>query len=258
MITWGDFYNQIVEESNKFDSPLFRGVSNNQYKLQPLLFRDHKGVPISRCDIKQLELQLYTYYKNYSANYHLSHPTLNSWEILYEMRHYGLPTRLLDWTESFAVALYFALRHYNENTTPSIWILNSNKMSELSWGFPLKYDMTADPEQDYEYLFLRYKQDIIPFENPIVIIPSYNQPRLIAQASFFTLHGKNVLPIEEIFDENIVKRINIPPSIIPDARKFLKLTNMNEFSLFPDLGGLKNKIMGNDGFFDRQRNLLKK
>jgi hypothetical protein len=37
----------------------------------------------------------------------------SSWEALSEMQHYRIPTRLLDWTETLAVALFFALKLYD-------------------------------------------------------------------------------------------------------------------------------------------------
>jgi hypothetical protein len=37
----------------------------------------------------------------------------SDWETLFEMQHYGVPTRFLGWTESFGVALFFAA-YYNK------------------------------------------------------------------------------------------------------------------------------------------------
>ena len=57
----------------------------------------------------------------------------NDWEVLFFMQHYGIPTRLLDWSENPFVALYFALtsasykivskkREYEEDAC--IWVLD--------------------------------------------------------------------------------------------------------------------------------------
>jgi hypothetical protein len=45
-------------------------------------------------------------------------------EWLAVMRHYGGPTRLLDWTYSFWIALYFALEKADHNNTCALWALD--------------------------------------------------------------------------------------------------------------------------------------
>jgi hypothetical protein len=43
-----------------------------------------------------------------------------SWLVL--MQHYGLPTRLLDWTRSLIVAAYFAVLHEPVDEDAAIWV----------------------------------------------------------------------------------------------------------------------------------------
>jgi hypothetical protein len=123
-------------------------------------------------------------------------------------------------------------------------------MNKLSLDTELILDV-SDPLIDYQKHFCFYTEGQEPlFENPIVITPLQKHPRLLAQCSLFTVHGTNLKPLEDIYDGDILKKIEIPSSLIPAAKRFLKLTNMNEYSLFPDLDGLCRKIMREDGYFE--------
>ena len=40
---------------------------------------------------------------------------------------------VLDWTDTFAVALYFALEGWTEHNEPSIWVVNPYQVNEITW-----------------------------------------------------------------------------------------------------------------------------
>jgi len=242
MTSWEKFYADIldaIKEINETKSliPFFRGEDNNETPLVPSLFKP--GIDSGS------ENNLYLEFEAYSALFfsHDYQPT-NSWEVLFEMRHHGLQTRLLDWTGSFAVALYFALNGKNVKN-PCIWILDPIELNKKSIDYPRIISVGYNnPKLDYMEIFLRDPQidkDILDlrkrFVNPIAIYPIKTHARLLAQDGHFTVHGSSTKPINEIYPA-CVKRYDIPESAIPDAKQFLKMANMNEFTLFPDLDGL--------------------
>ena len=126
-------YLEQFEPASRRPSQLFwyRGSGNLGYQLLPSLYR-HKGKNTPE-SYSELERNLLTRFRQRSIPYH-SRSLVDDWDALFFMQHYGVPTRLLDWTENPLIALHFALMGVKRRATLSkrplfensaaVWVLD--------------------------------------------------------------------------------------------------------------------------------------
>ncbi|MFL9829011.1 FRG domain-containing protein [Rhodoplanes sp. SY1] len=100
--TWLEFQSTIAPFLN--GEWLFRGVASVRHTLVPSVGRTREGFTYSVA----LEEALLEQFKREALPF-LDHRPITEWEWLALAQHHGVPTRLLDWSESPSVSLFFAV-----------------------------------------------------------------------------------------------------------------------------------------------------
>ncbi len=169
------------------------------------------------------------------------------------MQHYGVPTRLLDFTESPYVALYFALEAYDPQSDKdfAIFALDYTEIMNCSINHIKSKDEAFKESRSSVY----EKQDEIfetivdRFAYEIVWIaePKQLNARLDRQAGSFLLSGNRGLRIQEVLDSKPYKNVamnkyTIHKSLYEQIFALLRKMNITSKSLYGDLDGLARSI----------------
>jgi hypothetical protein len=163
------------------------------------------------------------------------------WEWYFLMQHYGLPTRLLDWTAGSLIGLHFALWGNTGQTDAAVWVLDPWALNHWSCGCSDLVVTGPNPDPIAKrYLGPVYKTRRLP-KRPIAIVPPYNSQRITAQRGTFTVHGSSKRDLDAQFTSRLAK-LTIPKDLVVQMRRQLRIVGISEFTLFPDLDGLCRDI----------------
>jgi len=206
----------------------FRGQSNAAYALLPGLYRN--------TTIVTKELWLFQKFRQLSLR--VFPRRTEDWEALFDMQHYGLPTRLLDWSENLGISAFFAARYNRNASQAAIYILDPLALNEYSGINKIPF-VPDDKDIDYRSIFLE-KRPFAP-KYPIAIEPVFANDRMLAQRGMFTVHGDDITPIERLCPK-AVKRIVLAQSAIPEVLDFLETANINEYTVYPDMLGIADYL----------------
>lgn len=241
---WNDLQNELFENSwnseiGRFRSKLaFRGLSDSEYPLATTLSRLNGN-------FAELERHLLRNFKKYAHRKVVEKDSL--WHWLSVAKHYGLPTRILDWTYSPFVAMHFAtanLNHFDKDGL--IWAVNYVKANKLlpdklrkqleeEGANVFTVEMLSESVKSLKELADLSKEDVVIFFEP----PSIDD-RIVNQFAFFSIMSNSEKLLNEWLDKHpdLWKKVIIPSELKWEIRDKLDQANITERVLFPGLDGL--------------------
>lgn len=162
----------------------FRGHSKREYKLCPTALRHDD------CAKRDAALGLVAEMKRF-LEMKLARPPAPDDHLgwMQVAQHYGLPTRLLDWTQNAAVALFFTCCS-NESSDGLVAVLNPMELNQrVDPRLPRVFNAQKDASIIAPYLELDGKLARRGGSHTIAINPTWNTERIAMQQGAFTLHG---------------------------------------------------------------------
>jgi FRG domain len=212
--------------------------------------RDDLATSLARLggDAATLERHLFRNFRKYAGLEAV--PADSPWNWLALGQHHGLPTRLLDWTNSPYVALHFATSHTHEfDRDGGVWMVDYVRAHELApdvlrdcleregavlFTTEMLASVAAAPEELPEL-----GDDFVVFFEP----PSFDQ-RIVNQYALFSLLSRPDASMDEWLDRHpeLVRRIVVPAELKWEVRDKLDQANVTERVLFPGLDGLTRAL----------------
>lgn len=242
-------YIKFIEDLPK-DFSISRGQSRDLPLLPSGLRKDTKGTNKYRRGDLQYFLEEF---KVYSHRF-LPFPTdpQNEWEWTVYAQHYGIPTRLLDFTFSHILSLMFAVEKafsLEQKGNAVVWFLNPKALNA-------KFSDRTN--------IINVSKENLPldsYEGPVVIQARQLNDRINSQNGVFVYFQDNENPLEHSVehDKSILQKLIIKEDYLKDIMVSLNNIGIGFTHLYPELTSVSKDILMRRNVLDyikeRERNV---
>lgn len=196
---------------------IFRGARRSSYALTPKIGRKESRKRFSKKSKAKPHLysasgekKAFDLFKARAFSY-TDLPPSSDWDWIALAQHHGLPTRLLDWSESPLVGAYFAVEGGGGDGEAALYVCRKEVLDAVF-------------------------EDDGPFAGSEVALfePKHITRRIISQRGLFTVHPRP----DQQWDHDQIEKILIPKGLCYRLKLQLDICAINRGTLFPDLDGL--------------------
>lgn len=254
--TFAALLSRIETFQNGRANSWYRGTGNIAHGLVPTIGRK-EPVPSAE-ELNGLEKGIANSFAQRSPPF-LDRELGGEWKNLFFMQHYGIPTRLLDWSESPFVALYFALSSVRRGddmkplSDVALWMCdpdewNRTALSHISYPGGILDEACEEIKSYSPNMDLEQRAT-----TPVMIYGTHNSPRIVAQRGVFALFGKALKSMQDVYRETAFKAgtlevIVIQKDHIDTIFSSLYRKGFSESTIYPDLSGLALEIRRKFGY----------
>jgi len=232
----------------------FRGQAKSDWQLQPSICRKYQRIA-ENAMAQQFRLRANFRYPACPAMEDSA-----SWLSL--MQHFGLPTRLLDWSESILIAAFFAIARdpeefYNaviagsdaqnafkqdiaNSGSAAIWALAPGKLNSLGSGKNEIMQLTQ--AETLPLRNLAFNKELAEIDSTYAVTTNHIDIKMLLQQAAFTIHGSS-LPLDDYPEANeFLMKFEIAQEFKLELSARLEEIGIRYSSIFPDLEHLAAEL----------------
>lgn len=238
-----DFFEETKAHESTLPHWIFRGQADKSWTLMPSLLRKIQQYNFSQKKALGIENNVYrefiTKHRLY-CNHELPKSESNlSMNVFAMMQHYSCPTRLLDWTHSPYIALYFAVESLYDKDG-SLYLFHESFVDKL---MSRKYSRLSDFSDDD--IFGSDKSNSV-----YSVLTMFQTERNIFQQGLFTISPNIMSDHEFAIDEILINenkngyhhKLIIPKELKIEFLARLKSMNISADILYRNLDGLGKSL----------------